>query len=480
MGYTKRTKIVATIGPVSVEKETLKKMLHAGLSVARLNFSHGDHSWHKTAIDNIRAVSAETGLPLAILADLQGPRIRTLIESPVEVSEGDEVVFHEQGASLPEGKKAICIDYPGIIPQLKKGQRILIEDGKYAFEVTAEGETSCMTTSLRPGVVQSRKGVNFFGANFALSSLTEKDKKDLEFVLGEKVDFIGLSFVGNRANIEELRELMRPFVVPGEYEPEVIVKVEREEAIRNIDEILDATDAVMIARGDLATEMGITRITVLQKDLERRCLLKTKPFIVATQMLESMMASLQPTRADISDISNAVIDHTDATMLSGETAGGKYPLECVETMAEAIRNIEESELDDINEPLRVSVESNYLHVMRGVYHLSRIEGVSALLVTTHSGYTARLLSHFRPRVPIYAVTSREDVYQKMNLLWGVTPYLMKEPKEENGNRDERPKIRLFEERLVAEGLLKDGDQIVSVFRNGNETTKTVELRERGI
>lgn len=480
MTYAKRTKIVATIGPVSVERETLKKMLHAGLNVARLNFSHGDHAWHKSAIENLRAASAETGLPLAILADLQGPRIRTLIDSPVDVTEGDEVVFHEVSAHLPENKKAICIDYPGIVPQLKKGQRILIEDGKYAFEVTEEGEAFCMTKALRPGTVQSRKGVNFFGANFALSSLTEKDKDDLAFVLGEKVDYIGLSFVGNRANIEELRNLMRPFVILGKYEPEVIVKVEREEAIRNIDEILDATDAVMIARGDLATEMGITRITVLQKDLEKRCLEKAKPFIVATQMLESMMASLQPTRADISDISNAVIDHTDATMLSGETAGGKYPLECIETMAEAIRNIEESDLDDIDEPLRVAVESKYLHVMRGVYHLSRIEGVTALLVTTHSGYTARLLSHFRPNVPIYAVTSREDVYRKMNLLWGVKPYLMEDLGENGKNGDERENIRAFEEKLVSEGLLKDGDQIVSVFRNAGETAKTVELRERGV
>lgn len=477
MYYAKRTKIVATIGPASLTKEKLTEMLRSGMSVARLNFSHGDQVWHKSAIDLLREVSRETKLPLAILADLQGPRIRTQIEAPVEVSVGDEVVFCEQSAEVETGKTVIRIDYPGIIAQLKVGQHVLIEDGKYAFEVIEEGENSCLTKSLRPGTIQNRKGMNFPGGNLSLSSLTDKDKSDLNFALGEKADYFGLSFVGNADNVKELRSLMAPFVVKDEYEPEIIVKIEREEAIRNIDEIIDATDVVMVARGDLATETGPARVVVLQKVLVKKCLAKMKPVIVATQMLESMMNSLQATRADISDISNAVIDHTDATMLSGETAGGAYPVECVATMAEVIYNAEESILDDVNSPLEVepSVRSKYLHVIQGVYHLANVESVSAIVVFTHSGITARFLSHFRPRVPIYAATSREDVYQKLSLVWGVRPYLVKEVPN-----DERDTIEAFSEQLISEGMLKKGDRVVSVFRSGSEMTKTVEFRERGV
>ena len=473
----KSTKIVATIGPASLERETLKKLLEAGMNVARLNFSHSEHPWDKNAIEMLRAASAETGLPIAILADLQGPRIRTLVSEPTEVFEEDVVVFYEKSEQPDTEKKSIGIDQPEILRQLKVGQSILVEDGKYAFEVTEEGERKCMTKSLRTGLINNHKGMNFPNADLVLSSLTEKDKKDLTFSLGEKVDYVALSFVGKKENVLELRDLINPFVVAGEYEPEIVVKIELQEALNNLDEIIDVTDAVMVARGDLAIEAGASRVAIFQKEIIRKSLAKAKPVIVATQMLESMMVSPQPTRAEISDVSNAVIDHADALMLSGETAGGKYPVECVNMMAEIIRDTEESILDDVDTLLEVdaSIQSKYLHVVQAVYQLSRIETVSAIVVVTHSGFTARLLSHFRPKVPMYVATSREDVYQKLSLLWGVRPYRIEEK-----SRDERDAINSFESQLVSEGLLKKGDQVVSVFRSGEEMTKTVEFRERGV
>lgn len=479
MFLAKKTKIVATIGPASLEKEVLKKLLQSGMNMARLNFSHSDHPWHKSAIDLLREVSQEEQLPLAILADLQGPRIRTLVSDSVEIAEGEEVVFYEKSEQAPEGQKSIGIDQPGILEQLKAGQNILIEDGKYSFEITKEGDKKCVTKSLRTGIIQNHKGMNFPNANLVLSSLTEKDKSDLSFALGEKVEYVALSFVGSKENVLELRELMKPFVVEGEYEPEIIVKIERQEALRNLDEILSVTDVVMVARGDLATEAGASRVTVLQKEIIRKSLAQTRPVIVATQMLESMMVNPQPTRAEISDVSNAVIDHADAVMLSGETAGGKYPVECVSTMSSIIRDTEESPFDNIVKQLEVSVQSKYFHVIQGVYQLSQSENVSAILVVTHSGVTARLLSHFRPRVPIYVVTPREDVYRKLALLWGVVPYLA-QGTVVGKNEDERETVRTFEKILVEKGLLKEGDQVVSVFRTAGEKTKTVEFRERGI
>lgn len=272
MSVKKRTKIVATIGPASLEKETLKKLLLAGMNVARLNFSHSEHPWHKNAFNMLREASDETGIPLAILADLQGPRIRTVVEEPLEVSEGDEVIFFEKTETMDAQRKSIGIDQPSILNQLKVGQHILIEDGKYAFEIVESGEKHCKTVSLRSGLINNHKGMNFPNADLVLSSLTEKDKNDLKFALGEKAEYIGLSFVGNRENVEELRSLMDPFVITGVYEPEIIVKIERQEALKNLDEIIDATDVVMVARGDLATEAGASRVTVLQKDIVKRCL----------------------------------------------------------------------------------------------------------------------------------------------------------------------------------------------------------------
>lgn len=479
MQYAKNTKIIATIGPASLEEPRLEAMLRAGMNVARLNFSHSEHPWHKNAIHMLRTASRRTRIPLAILADLQGPRIRTIVAEPLDIVEGDEVVFYEKTEKPDEKRKSIGIDQPGILEQLKVGQVILVEDGKHRFEIFETQGNICVTKALQSSVINNHKGMNFPNANLTLSSLTEKDKADLEFALGERVEYIGLSFVGSRQNVEELRELIKPSIVLGEYEPEVVVKIERQEAIRNLDEIIDATDVVMVARGDLAVEAGASRVAVYQKTIIKKCLAKTKPVIVATQMLESMMTNLQPTRAEISDVSNAVIDHTDATMLSGETAGGKYPVECVKMMADIIRDTEESTLDDIVKLLETSVQSKYIHVIRGVYRLSQIEGVSAILVVTHSGVTARLLSHFRPKVPMYVVTPREDVYRKLALLWGVRPYFV--PEATTGKEaDERGTVRAFEKQLVAEGLLREGDQVVSVFRTAGEQTKTVELRERGI
>lgn len=482
MILNKRTKIVATIGPSSQDKETIASLVKSGMNVVRLNFSHSDHVWHKGVINAVREVSREMGVPVAIIADLQGPRIRTKVNNDIEIANGEEIIFYEDSETADWGeKKTIGIDHPGVLKCLKMGKMIFVEDGKYRFKVVYEGEKYCTAQSLQDGIIGNHKGMNFPDSNLLLSSLAEKDKNDLMFALKERVEYVALSFVGNRENIEEAKECMRPFVILGEYEPEIIVKIERQEAIDRLEEIVEVTDAVMVARGDLAIETGACRLGVLQKTIVQECLSRIKPVIMATQMLESMMEDMQPTRAEISDVSNAVIDHTDATMLSGETAGGKYPVECVKMMSDIISETENSSFDDLNREIQVSLsvqESKYFHTIEGAYRLAKDNDISAILVVTYSGMTARLVSHFRPKAPIFVAAFREDVYQKMALLWGVESYRTGDAFEGNGERDEEEDICQFEEMLAQKGILKKGDRFMRIYRSSGEENKRVELRER--
>jgi pyruvate kinase len=423
----KHTKIVATVGPSSESKDMLRALADTGVNVFRLNFSHGEHSWHREVINRIREVSRELGVPIGILADLQGPRIRidgASEEIPVAVGQKIRVSDVSRRDFLPEwGGATAYFDIPGISDALEVGHVVLIEDGTIRLRVTERQEGAVLAEVEDEGLIRPRKGVNLPDSKLDLPILSAKDKKDLRFVLEEGVDYVGLSFVGSAEDIGSAREAMRHFLPEGVPLPEVVSKIERKEAIRNLDSILKETDAVMVARGDLGIEMPESEVVILQKDIIRRSLAALKPVIVATQMMKSMTENPAPTRAEVSDVTNAVVDHADAVMLSEETATGKFPVETIATMREIIERTEESPFDDLYQTLDLNMRTEYAALIRGVYELAKSFETKAILLLSMSGFTARLISHFRPEMGVLVATNERHTYDRLALLWGVTPYL---------------------------------------------------------
>lgn len=451
----KQTKIVATIGPSSMSVEKLSHMMEAGMNVCRLNFSHSEHAWHAECVRNIRDASQKTGKTVAIVADLQGPRIRTYIRDDIDISNGEEILLVEKEV-IEAGGKGIGVDQPEILPQLKEGKQILIEDGKIVLESLRMEDGAMRCRVISGGRVKNHKGMNFPGAQLKLPVLTPKDKKDVEFSLEQGVDYIALSFIGFAEDIVTLRKLMREIAPQRDYYPMIIPKIERQDALENLDDIIREADAVMVARGDLGIEVEGSKVAILQKEIIEKCLFQVKPVIVATQMLESMMENLRPLRAEVSDVSNAVIDHADATMLSGETAGGKHPVEVVQMMTDIITSTEESRFDDVYGTLDMRLKTKYAHMVRGVYEFAKSNNVDAILATSTTGYTARLLSHFRPSEPIYIATEQFSTHRQLSLVWGTQSFLFE------GNSDEDHLIELLVRELVQRGDLHSGDEVVTV------------------
>jgi pyruvate kinase len=364
-----RTKIVATIGPSSESEEILKKFVAEGMDVARLNFSHNTHEWHGEVIDRIRQIAQELNVPIGIMADLQGPRIRTLVKDEVEIKSGEFILVSDilkspnfQFSTLPTGRqvfnfqsipndkisndKKILLDSSNIVDDIKVGDRILIEDGRMKLIVREKAEGILLAEVVNGGIVKNHKGVNLPDSNIQLGALTGKDLDDLKFVLEKGVDFVAMSFVKDAADLNQLREKIQELSPDKNALAQIVPKIERKEALKNIDEIIDASDVVMVARGDLGIELPESEVIIYQKEIVAKCREKKVPVIVATQMMESMITNPTPTRAEVSDISNAVIDHADAVMLSGESANGKYPAEAVKMMQEIIQKVEDSTLDD--------------------------------------------------------------------------------------------------------------------------------------
>lgn len=420
----KKTKIVATLGLVSDTKETLKVMIEAGMNVARLNFSHGGYDWHGNVIKLIRELSAEMNTPIAILADLQGPRIRTAVEGEVEIAKGDAVAVSDvaKKVDLSAHAKQFRLDVPNIVDDIEVGHEILIEDGLIKIVVKEKTGDVLMCEVVDGGTVKNRKGVNIPDAQLRIDPITEKDQKDLEFVLARDVDYVAMSFVGNGANIEDLRERMKKFLGREDNLPHIVAKIERKEAIKNLEDIIQHTDAVMVARGDLGIEIEGTKVAVLQKEIIKKSLDNMKPVIVATQMLNSMIENPRPTRAEVSDVTNAVVDHADAVMLSGESASGKYPIESVRTMKEIIENTEASTFDDVKHLMRLNGDGDFKALIRSAYDLAKHSTAKAIVLASISGFTARLMSHFRPQQPLYVVTNNKKTYYQLALVWGATSY----------------------------------------------------------
>jgi pyruvate kinase len=420
-----KTRIIATVGPASESLEILKSLVVSGVDVFRLNFAHGSHAWLSELVHRIRLVSSELECPVGILGDLSGPKIR-LGEIPGgEVVCRDGAIFRFIRGSHSEEATDLTCTYDSLIEDVQQGDRILLADGTVAMQVQEKSPDNnwirCFV--VQAGKIRSRQGVNLPGVALSTPSVTEKDRKDLEWALQNQLDFIGLSFVRRADDIRVLQELiakLRPKVTPL-----IVAKIEKTEAITDLDNILNVTDAVMVARGDLGVEAEISRVPILQKLIIRRCNHLRIPVITATQMLDSMQENELPTRAEVTDVANAVIDGTDAVMLSGETAIGAHPVQCVRMMdriafeAETLvtPNDPGTARDDENRRARPITEA----VTRGTIAAAEYLVADMIVVATVTGRTALALSRHRGKVPIVALTDREDIARKMCLYWGVTP-----------------------------------------------------------
>lgn len=402
--------MVATLGPASSHPETIRRLAEAGVSVFRLNFSHGRLRYHLDAIRKIRHISSELGLPLGILQDLGGPKIRLgELPSPLELREDERVSF---GDALPT-----TIDLS--LQPVEPGHRILIDDGKVGLEVESVSEGSVKARVVSGGTVTSHKGINLPDTTVNLPAFTEKDKSDLDVGLKEGVDFVAVSFVRSALDLSEPHSILSALGKP----PLLISKIEKREAVSNIEEIIALSDGIMVARGDLGLESSPEEVPLAQKRLIRIANLNAKPVITATQMLESMVEEAIPTRAEASDVANAIFDGTDAVMLSAETAVGKYPVQAVETMVRIAREVEPVVLESSDPPIPELEDKTEVPSAMAGCELAEMTGADALIVATLSGRIARFVSQRRPIPRIIALTPEERTFRQLTLLWGVTPLL---------------------------------------------------------
>lgn len=415
----KKTKIVATVGPATSEKSVLENIIREGVNVIRINFSHGSHEDHEKIIAKVREINKEKQIHTAILADLQGPKIRIgeIKGGTVEVNEGSEILFSNE--EMVGDEKAVYMSYESFAQDVKVGERILIDDGKLALEIVhTDKKGKVKARFLNGGKLSSNKGVNLPNTKISLPCLTKKDLKDLKFALKLGVEWVGLSFVRNARDLIELKHLIR---AEGK-SARVIAKIEKPEAIDDIDEIIEETDAIMVARGDLGVEVPMEKVPLLQKEIVHKCLRAAKPVIIATQMMESMITNISPTRAEVNDVANAVLDGADAVMLSAETSVGKYPVQVIQAMSKIILQIEETEGIYHHEfPPEMDVEERFISdsICYNACRLSLRTDAKAIVTMTHSGYTAFKISSFRPKAGIFAFTGNHDLLNKLSLVWGV-------------------------------------------------------------
>ena len=417
---TRRTKIVATIGPATESPQQLRRLIEAGATTFRLNFSHGDHSEHAARIATIRQVGHELGIHVGILQDLQGPKIRLgrFKDGPITVAKGDAFTLTSRNVACTQ--EMATVTYDKLADEVVAGSRILLDDGRVEMvgdRVDSNDQTLYCTVTVG-GVLSNNKGVNFPDVQLSIRALTDKDRTDLAFGLKQGVDWVALSFVRNPSDMLEIKEL----IASHGYTTPVVAKIEKFEAIDQIDAILPLCDGVMVARGDLGVEMPAEEVPLLQKELIRKCNALGIPVITATQMLDSMVSCPRPTRAEVSDVANAILDGTDAVMLSNESAVGDYPVEAVATMSQIARRIERDYPRRGEESQLASTIPNA--ISQAVSTIARQLEAAAILTLTKSGATARNVSKFRPSTPILAITSEVDVARRMQLVWGVNPLLI--------------------------------------------------------
>jgi pyruvate kinase len=447
----RRTKIVCTLGPATDSEDMIRKLIRAGMDVARLNFSHGSHDYHRMLIERVRAASASEGKPVAILQDLQGPKLRVGLvrDGSIELETGAAIRLtpDELDESTPE---VLHVSYPTLADDLEVGGEILIDDGSLELRVTAKEGRDVVAEVIVGGPLGSRKGVNLPNIRTSTPALTEKDLADLEFGLEMDVDIMALSFVREASDVRQLVDRIKE---KGS-NVFVIAKIEKPEAVVCIDEILSVADGIMVARGDLGIEMRLSKVPGAQKSIIRKCLAAAKPVITATQMLESMIDHPRPTRAEVSDVANAVLDGSDAVMLSGETAMGGWPVKAVEVMHNVIREAERTflELHPLD-PTGDNVDVTEA-VSRTAYWLAAKTGAKAIACLTASGTTARAIARHRPHVPVYAFTDDRRILGQLALSWGTKAFFI--PFQYDTDRG----LTLVHDMLRSQGLAGDGDQVV--------------------
>jgi pyruvate kinase len=449
------TKIVCTIGPSSQAVDRLVTLIHAGMDVARLNFSHGSHDEHLAVIRNMSDASKQTGEAITVLQDLGGPKIRTGVvkDHSVMLKEGQRFIFTIEETVGDENR--VSTTYKELPKDVRKGDTILVDDGKIKLTVIGATTRDVQCEVLNGGILSDKKGMNLPGVKVSASSLTEKDLEDLKFGLANEVDYIALSFVRKGEDIKHLREVIIRDGKKGIKIP-IIAKIEKPEAVENIDAIIAESDCIMVARGDLGVELPPEEVPLIQKMIVRKCNEAGKPVIIATQMLESMIENPRPTRAEANDVANAVLDGTDAVMLSAETSVGKYPVEAVTTMDKIIRQAEtvrRDRLDEREEGTR-NVD-RFDAIARAAAVLAKQLNATAIVPLTHSGSTALRISKYRPTAPILAITGRERILRRLNLVWGVRGLIVPGFEAAADTAFER-----IQDELLKLGYVQKGDYVV--------------------
>lgn len=457
MPATKKTKIVATLGPACSTKEVIKDMIEAGVNVFRINFSHADYADVKERIDIIRELNEEFGYTTGILADLQGPKLRVgVMKEDVVVQKGDVITF-TTAEDIPGTKERVYMNYKEFPKDVNPGEKILLDDGKLIFQVTkTDKNTEVEAMVLQGGPLKSKKGVNLPNTNVSLPALTKKDIKDAIFAIENKVDWIALSFVRNPRDLEDLQDLITKH---SDHKIPIVAKIEKPEAVENIDKIVAFCDALMVARGDLGVEVPAEEVPLIQKKLIHRAKTARIPVIVATQMMETMITSLTPTRAEVNDVANSVMDGADAVMLSGETSVGNYPVQVIETMTKIIRSVEDSPL------IQVPQNPPHVRTKRFVtksicYHAANMANeikAKAISTLTNSGYTAFQISAWRPQAHILVFTSNKNILTQLSLLWGVKSFYY----DKYVSTDET--VEDVNQFAQEKGFVQEGDMLINLM-----------------
>jgi pyruvate kinase len=417
-GYYRHTKIIATVGPATESAERLGQLITAGVDVIRLNMAHGSPEWVAAVVGRVRKVSGEIGRHVAVMMDVKGPEIRTAaVPEPIDLIPGETFEFHTAGPT--DGVRGVGVNYPGLPADVSVGATVLVDSGLIRMEVVEKTPTSIRCRVLTPGRLGSRRHINLPGVDVNLPSLTEKDERDIRAGVAAGIDFVALSFVRRGDDIIVLRALLDSLGSMAR----IVAKIEDQSGLRNLEGIVRVADAVMVARGDLGIEIDYHVLPLVQRRIVENCLAEGKPVIIATHLLESMITAPMPTRAEISDVSNAVRERADAVMLSGETTTGVYPLECVEVLKNILKSTEPTEIRGLNEQIRL-IEPK-AKMLRAAAALAQDLGDSGIVVFTRSGFLAYTLAALRAvGVPIYAFTDDEALFRQLLLPWGVEPFLM--------------------------------------------------------
>jgi pyruvate kinase len=456
MTTNKKTKIVATLGPACSTKEVLKAMIEAGVNVFRVNFSHADYTDVKAKIDLIRSINEEFGYTAAILGDLQGPKLRVgVMNEEVIVNPGDIITF-QTAEDVPGTKERVYMNYKEFPNDVNPGENILLDDGKLMFEVVATNKTTEVVAKvIQGGPLKSKKGVNLPNTKVSLPALTEKDVRDAIFAIEQKVDWIALSFVRTSEDLVELQELIAKH---SEHKIPIIAKIEKPEGVANIDSIIAHCDGLMVARGDLGVEVPAHEVPLIQKKLVNKAKTARIPVIIATQMMETMITSLTPTRAEVNDVANSVMDGADAVMLSGETSVGNYPVQVIQQMTQIIEAVEDSPLIQVPQNTPQIKTNRYITktICQHAANMANAIKAKAICTLTNSGYTAFQISAWRPQADILVFTSNKVILTQLNLIWGVKTFYYDKFVSTDDTIDDINKI------AAEKGLVTKGDMLINL------------------